>query len=47
MFEVDCKDVTMIECTYVGKGATIDEVKAESPGTHPDCTQGRAFIHDA
>jgi predicted small metal-binding protein len=30
MYEVDCKDVTLIECTYVGKGATIDEVKQKA-----------------
>ena len=30
MFEVDCKDITMIECTYVGKGTSIEEVKQKA-----------------
>jgi predicted small metal-binding protein len=30
MYEVECKNIGMAECTYVGKGATIEEVKQKA-----------------
>lgn len=30
MYQVSCKDIGMIECTFVGKGATIEEVKQKA-----------------
>ena len=30
MYEVECKNIGMAECTYVGKGSTIEEVKQKA-----------------
>jgi len=30
MYEVECKNIGMAECTYVGKGTSIEEVKQKA-----------------
>jgi predicted small metal-binding protein len=30
MYQVECKDIGMIDCTYVGKGATIEDVRQKA-----------------